>query len=196
MLLTRLPVPPSFITIGNGQTLPISGRGTSVIPLARTSFVLNNILVVPNIVRNLLSVHQFTHDNNCSIEFYALDFSKDLQTTHLILRCNSDGDLYTLPVCQLRRHPPPPATLPFHHPYGITTSAIPVLQLSPLFKSSAINCNKATCSVCHACQLGKHTCLPFASSTSHASASFASSMRCMDVSCVERFWFQILFGHG
>jgi hypothetical protein len=31
-------------------------------------FHLNNILVAPNIIQNLLSVHQFTTDNSCSME--------------------------------------------------------------------------------------------------------------------------------
>lgn len=127
MLLTRLPIPPSFITIGNGHTLLISGRGTSILPLAGTSFVLNNILVVPNLIRYLLSVRQFTCDNNCSIEFDAFGFSaKDLQTTRVILHCNSDG-ISTPFLCQPRRPPTPPTTLPFHHPCDITDLVIPIL---------------------------------------------------------------------
>ena len=58
---------------------------------------LNNVLVVPSIVRNLLSIRQFTRNNSCSIELDAVGFSvKDLRTRCVILRCNSDGDLYTI----------------------------------------------------------------------------------------------------
>lgn len=48
-------------------------------------------------MRDLHYVHQFTHDNSCSIEFNALGFSvKDLQTRRMIVCCNSDGDPYNL----------------------------------------------------------------------------------------------------
>jgi hypothetical protein len=54
------------------------------------------------IIRNLLSVRQFTRNNSCSIEFDACGFSvKDLWTRRVILRCNSDGGLYTLPSSTL-----------------------------------------------------------------------------------------------
>jgi hypothetical protein len=42
-----------------------------------------------------------------------------------------------------------------------------------LNKLSAIQCNKAACRICHACQLGKHARLPFASSVSSTLAPFA-----------------------
>jgi hypothetical protein len=46
----------------------------------------------------LLSIRQFTSDNFCSVEFDARGFSvKDLKTHRVILRCNSEGDLYTFP---------------------------------------------------------------------------------------------------
>jgi hypothetical protein len=41
-----------------------------------------------------------------------------------------------------------------------------------LNKLSTIQCNKATCRICHSCQLGKHARLPFASSVSSTLAPF------------------------
>jgi hypothetical protein len=39
-------------------------------PLDHTFFlVLNDVLVSPNIIKNLISIRRFTTDNNCSIEF-------------------------------------------------------------------------------------------------------------------------------
>ena len=75
ILLTRLPPYSSSIIVGNGHSIPVVSRGTSILPTANTSFHLNNVLVVPDIVRNLLPVRQFTHDNHCFIEFDALGFS-------------------------------------------------------------------------------------------------------------------------
>jgi hypothetical protein len=98
ILLSRLP-PPSFgITVGNGTTIPITCRGTSTLSSPTSTYRLNNVLVAPALVRNLLYVRQFTRDNSCSIEFDACGFSvKDKQTGHVTLRCNSGGDLYTYP---------------------------------------------------------------------------------------------------
>ena len=97
ILLSCLPPSTSSIAVGNGQTIPITCRGESVLPTAASVFALSNVLVVPFLVRNLLSVRQFTRDNNCSIEFDALGFSvKDIPTKRVMLRCNSADDLYTL----------------------------------------------------------------------------------------------------
>jgi hypothetical protein len=73
ILLSRLPHSDSFITVGNGSTIPISCRGTSTLSAADTTFHLNNVLITPAFIRNLLSVRQFTCDNSCSIEFDALE---------------------------------------------------------------------------------------------------------------------------
>lgn len=43
--LTRLPPSHSFITVGNDHTIPVSCRGTSILPASH--FLLNNVLVVP-----------------------------------------------------------------------------------------------------------------------------------------------------
>jgi hypothetical protein len=98
ILLSRLPSPPSSIIVGNRQSIPISGRGTSSLQIVDRLFHLDNVLVAPQLARNLLSVRQLTRDNNCSIEFDASGFSvKDLQTKTVLLQCNSNGDLYTIP---------------------------------------------------------------------------------------------------
>jgi hypothetical protein len=51
---------PSSIIVGNGFTLPVTSVCNSVIP---GPFYLNNILLAPDIVQNVLSVHCFTTDN-------------------------------------------------------------------------------------------------------------------------------------
>jgi hypothetical protein len=90
---------PSSIVVGNGSTLPVISVGDSVFP---EPFYLNNILLAPDIVQNLLSVRRFTTDNWCSMEFDPFDLSvKDLTTRNVIARSNSTGPLYTLrlPSC-------------------------------------------------------------------------------------------------
>ena len=98
---------PHFVTVGNGHTVPISSSGHTTLhsPSGHT-FKLNHVLLVPHLICNLLSIRKFTRENLCSIEFDAFGFSvKDLKTRRVILRCNSDGDLYTFPgTTSTRRH--------------------------------------------------------------------------------------------
>jgi hypothetical protein len=65
-------------------------------------FYRNNVLVIPDIFQNLLSIRLFTADNWCSMEFDSFGLSvKDLSTKNVITRCDSSGPLYTmrLPSC-------------------------------------------------------------------------------------------------
>jgi hypothetical protein len=85
---------PSSIVVGNGSTLPVTATGDAVLPRI---FRLNNVLVAPNIIKNLISVRQFTTDNNCSVEFDPFGLSvKDLHSRNEIIRCNSFGPLYSV----------------------------------------------------------------------------------------------------
>lgn len=129
----------SLYNCGNGQSIPILSCGTSALPTADASFSINNVLVTPTLVCNLLLVHQFTHNNHSSVKFDALGFSiKNLYTGQVIHRCNSDGDLYfphyTWP-CDCPCQP----SSSCRQPSGITTSAILVLMLSRPYKICRLN---------------------------------------------------------
>ena len=88
---------PTPIIIGNGDTLPVTHRARAQIATTRAPLYLDNILVSPSLVKNLISVRSLTHDNNVSIEFDPFGFSvKDLPTRVEILRCNNNGELYPL----------------------------------------------------------------------------------------------------
>nr|GEU88253.1 hybrid signal transduction histidine kinase M [Tanacetum cinerariifolium] len=85
----------SSIHVGDGNSIPATNTGHSVIPLYHRPLHLHNVLVTPNIIKNLISVCQFTRDNNRTIEFDAFGFSvKDFLTRHILLRCDISGDLY------------------------------------------------------------------------------------------------------
>jgi hypothetical protein len=51
---------PSSFVIDNGSSLPITSVGDSILP---GPFYLNNILIAPDMVQSLLSVHHFTPIN-------------------------------------------------------------------------------------------------------------------------------------
>jgi hypothetical protein len=85
----------SNIVVGNGSCLPILGASHTHIRAPDINFLLASILHTPDLVSNLISVHKFTRDNWCSIEFDPFGFSvKDLINKNTILRSNSSGDLY------------------------------------------------------------------------------------------------------
>jgi hypothetical protein len=93
---------PSSIVVGNGSALSVTSVGDSAL---LDPFYLNNVLVTPDIVQNLLFVHHFTTDNWCSREFDPFGLSvKDLSTRNVITRCNSLRPLYMM--C-LPSHPAP-----------------------------------------------------------------------------------------
>jgi hypothetical protein len=163
---------PSSIVVGNGSTLPVTSVGDSVI---LKPFYLNNILLAPDIIQNLLSVRQFTTDNLCSMEFDPFGLSvKDLTTIrNMIARSNSTGPLYMLrllsstassrtSLCAISTIVAPRilaavATSTWHRRLGHPSpDALPSLS-----RSSFISCTSTTHDFCHACQLGKQTRLPF-----------------------------------
>ena len=61
------------IMIGNGNGIPITHVGSTTIDSPKTIFSLDNVLCAQLIKKNILSVSQFCHQNNTSIEFF-IDF--------------------------------------------------------------------------------------------------------------------------
>ncbi|GJT55897.1 ribonuclease H-like domain-containing protein [Tanacetum coccineum] len=161
----------SSIFVGNGNSIPVTTSGHSMLPTLNRPLHLHNVLVTPQIIKNLISVRQFTRDNNCSIEFDPFGFSvKDLWTRHLLLRCNSNGDLY--PVL-----PPNLSNTAFvsinqstwHQRLGHPGHEV----LRFLASNKMIDCTQTkTSSLCHACQLGKQVRLPFSISNSRVENLF------------------------
>ncbi|GJX30642.1 ribonuclease H-like domain-containing protein [Tanacetum coccineum] len=158
------------VAVGDGRFIPVTNSGHSILSTPFRPLRLNNVLITPNIVKNLISVRQFVRDNSCTVEFDSFGFSvKDFLTRRVLLRCDSTGDLY--PVTK-------PSTIPqafltsqytWHQRLGHPGSEV----LRRLMSSDSISCNKEKLPVlCHACQLGKHVKLPFVSSSSSVASSF------------------------
>lgn len=75
------------IRVGNGQGLKILHTGLANLPTPSRNFQLSSLLHVPEIQKNLISVYQFTHDNNVFIEFHPSCFRvKDIRTRRLLLQ--------------------------------------------------------------------------------------------------------------
>jgi hypothetical protein len=163
--------PHKHIMVGDGSSIPVSHSGHTSIPTSSRPLTLRDVLVTPRIVKNLISVRQFTLDNLCSVEFDPWGFSvKDLRTGAVILRCSSSGDLY--PVTALphaltavtadstlwHRHLGHPGPDAFRRLISSTS-----LPINKVHKDS---------SLCHACQLGRHVRLPFSPSTTRTVRPF------------------------
>nr|GEV22425.1 ribonuclease H-like domain-containing protein [Tanacetum cinerariifolium] len=90
---------------GDGHSIPVTNTGHSILPTPTKSLHLNNVLITPQIVKNLIYVHQFVRDNNCAIEFDVFGFSgKDFLTCRVLLRCDSTRDLYPVTAPSLIPH--------------------------------------------------------------------------------------------
>jgi len=61
---------PDQIYIGNGEGLKVLGSGSSCLQNSNIPFHLHNLLHVPLITKNLLSLCKFALDNNVYFEFF------------------------------------------------------------------------------------------------------------------------------
>ncbi|GJT16471.1 ribonuclease H-like domain-containing protein [Tanacetum coccineum] len=158
------------VSVGDGHSIPVTNSGHSILPTPFKSLHLNNVLITPHIVKKLIFVRQFVHDNNCTIQFDSFGFSvKDFLTCRVLLRCDSTGDLYSVTAPSPILHAFLVSQHTWHQRLGHPGSEV----LWRLVSSNFISCNKEKLPVlCHACQLGKHVRLPFVSSSSVVSACF------------------------
>ncbi|GKD03346.1 hypothetical protein Tco_1178320, partial [Tanacetum coccineum] len=85
------------VSFGDGYSIPVTNFDHSILPTPHRPLHLNNIIITPNIVKNLIFACQFFRDNHCTIEFDAFGFSvKDFMTRRALLRCDITRDLYTV----------------------------------------------------------------------------------------------------
>ncbi|KAF5443557.1 hypothetical protein F2P56_036104 [Juglans regia] len=89
---------PEAIRVGDGSCLPIQNLCDSLFHSNSSNFRLCNLLHVPNITKNLVSVLQFCIDNNCFFEFHSTHFSvKDTRTQKILLTGPTRNGLYVFP---------------------------------------------------------------------------------------------------
>ncbi|KAF3618865.1 hypothetical protein FXO38_03144 [Capsicum annuum] len=94
------------IHIGNGTGLTISHFGNAILPTISRPLHLSNVLLVPKITKNLLSVANFTSDNDVIFEFHPrFCLMKDRATGKVPLRGTLEHGLYCLLATQLLDQP-------------------------------------------------------------------------------------------
>ena len=95
-----IPSASQSVTVGNGATLPITHIGSYSLTSTSIPLYLRKILIVPQIIKNLVSVRRLTRENPITVEFDSCGFSlKDARSRMVLHRCDSPDELY--PV-----HPP------------------------------------------------------------------------------------------
>ena len=88
---------PEQVTVGNGRSLPINHIGNGTLSTKYHNFILKNVLHVPRIAMNLLSIHKFYLNNNCSCHFDAHELKiQDIPTGRLIYKGLSEDGVYPI----------------------------------------------------------------------------------------------------
>ena len=87
----------NHVIVGNGTRLKISHVGDTTLYSPHGKLHLHDVLVVPDIKKNLISVTKLTKDNSCLFEFHSFGFKIKDQTTGTILAMgHRKGGLYAL----------------------------------------------------------------------------------------------------
>lgn len=89
------------LQVGNGNHLSISHVGSSVLP----NLKLPNLLLVPDLIKSLLSVSKLTEDNDISMEFFPKSCSVKTLQGKTILRRDKHQGLYWLLSHSFRQSP-------------------------------------------------------------------------------------------
>lgn len=87
------------IQVGDGMGLPMHNHSESSLSTSSSPFLLRNLLHVPSITKNLVSVLYFCIDNNCFFEFPSSHvFINDSLTKKTLLTGPTRDDLYLFPI--------------------------------------------------------------------------------------------------
>lgn len=90
------------VTIGNGTGLPITHTGSTTLPSSSRSLVLNNVLCVPSMKKNLISVNKLCKTNNVMVQMSPSDFQvKDLRRGDTLFNGQASKGIYEWPTASL-----------------------------------------------------------------------------------------------
>ncbi|XLR15048.1 hypothetical protein S83_042986, partial [Arachis hypogaea] len=86
------------LTVGNGMCLPIIHFESCILPASPSPLKLSNVLVVPHITKNLLSISQLTKENDIFVEFHPDRYIVKTPQGQTLLTGHVDNGLYRLPI--------------------------------------------------------------------------------------------------
>ena len=166
------------ITIGNGAFLPIDGIGTSFLK-QKYNLPLSNVLSVPNLKQNLLSISQLTDEYPVNCEFSNISVCvKDRETGQVLLKGPRRRNLYTLsgiPEAYFSNRFKAGTAELWHQRLGHPQAS----AVSVLFNKNLVDVTGSLRSkfLCDSCQLGKLSKMPF-SASEHTSSSVFDKIHC------------------
>jgi hypothetical protein len=157
------------VVVGNGASLPITHTGSLSHSTSLGFISLLDVLVVPSLTKNLISISKLTADNNCSITFIGSGFTiQDLLTGAVLGTGQCKDGLYVLDrgqkafLASLQDNNLRASLNVWHARLGHSSSRI----VEILNKTGSISINSHVSSslsrICNSCQLGKSHQLPFA----------------------------------
>ncbi|GMI85114.1 hypothetical protein HRI_002180700 [Hibiscus trionum] len=176
---------PGKLIVGNGNHLSISKSGNSVLHTSSCAILINVLLHVPAITKNLLSVSKLARDNNIYFEFHATTcLVRDEDTGVVLLQGAVNEGLYqfnsVLPIsfvankCEanvVSRH------LNTYNLWHMRLGHPAHSSLAQVSKKSNIvitgNRNEDSSDICVACRLGKSHKMPSADSNTEYTEPFA-----------------------
>ncbi|GAA0148625.1 hypothetical protein LIER_08014 [Lithospermum erythrorhizon] len=133
------------VMVGNSTLLPITHAGNACL----FNLTLRNVLLIPNLKKNILSVHQLCIENNC------------IKTKKLRLRCNNKSSLYFIDFSTRLNNI-------WHLRLGHHNSSL----LSSVANKRLIHCASFSANTCNVCQLGKNVKQPFPNSITSVDLPF------------------------
>ncbi|KAH7655555.1 hypothetical protein IHE45_18G019600 [Dioscorea alata] len=87
------------VTVNNGNNLPISSIGKLTFSTYIRPLHLNDVLMLPHLTANLLSVAKYVKNNSCLIEFHPFSYIvKDFRTRIPLLTSNIHNNLYPMQI--------------------------------------------------------------------------------------------------
>ena len=125
---------PEQVTMGNGQSLPINHIGNGTLSTKYHNFILKNVLHVPRIAMNFLSVHKFCLNNNYSCHFDAHELKiQDIPMGRLLYKGLSENGVYPIYSKNFIKSPSVNPTA------SSQTSSFPQFQSSSIFHVNRSN---------------------------------------------------------
>ncbi|CAA7058393.1 unnamed protein product [Microthlaspi erraticum] len=156
------------VLIGDGSGLSISHTGSISLPSSSRSLLLNHVLCVPHIRKNLISVYRLCNANKVSVEFFPAHFQvKDLNSGIPLLQGNTKDELYEWPVAPstfqsfFASTTQKLSSIDWHHRLGHPSFAI----LKNIVSRFSLPCTPSSVtqpSLCSDCAINKSHKLPFA----------------------------------
>ena len=159
-----------MLVVGNGEKLSIKSIGSATIHTNQQPLKLKQVLHVPEITKNLLSVSRLTLDNQVYLEFHSgYCLLKDKVTGRTLLQGNLSEGLYQFHGGGFQGFKGHPNALvatkeTWHRKLGHPSSRV----LDIVLNSSNIKTKEDDLPFCESCQYGKSHKLPFQNSQSHA----------------------------